>query len=102
MNEIIDAGASAESVDGDVFERADDPPAIKTSGGDIELDARGRLALYLAVGLAAGAVFAAGLAARFAAGLAAGAAASDGGAACTAVAACRNEKSNAPAVTLRI
>ena len=53
MNEIIDAGASAESVDGDVFEHADGPPPIKTSGGDIELDARGRLALYLAVGLAA-------------------------------------------------
>jgi hypothetical protein len=34
--------------------------------------------------------------------LAAGAAASDGGAACTAVAAYRNEKSNAPAATLRI
>src|SRR5271168_4370824 len=58
MNEIIDAGASAESVDGDVFEHADGPPAIKTPAGDIELDARGRLALYLAVGLAAGAVIA--------------------------------------------
>ena len=58
MNEIIDAGASAESVDGDVFEHADGPPAVKTPGGDIELDARGRLALYLAVGLAAGAVIA--------------------------------------------
>ena len=58
MNEIIDAGAPAESVDGDVFEHADGPPAVKTSGGDIELDARGRLALYLAVGLAAGAVIA--------------------------------------------
>ena len=58
MNEIIDAGAPAESVDGDVFEHADRPPAVKTPGGDIELDARGRLALYLAVGLAAGAVIA--------------------------------------------
>ena len=58
MNEIIDAGAPAESVDGDVFEHADGPPAVKTPGGDIELDARGRLALYLAVGLAAGAVIA--------------------------------------------
>jgi hypothetical protein len=58
MNEIIDAGAPAESVDGDLFEHADGPPAVKTPGGDIELDARGRLALYLAVGLAAGAVIA--------------------------------------------
>jgi hypothetical protein len=58
MNEIIDAGAPAESVDGDAFEHADGPPAVKTSGGDIELDGRGRLALYLAVGLAAGAVIA--------------------------------------------
>src|SRR5271163_4496218 len=59
MNEIIDAGAPAESVDGDVFEHADGSPGIKKSGGgDIELDARGRLALYLAVGLAAGAVIA--------------------------------------------
>src|SRR5271170_3042832 len=58
MNEIIDAGASAESVDGDVFEHANAPPAVKTPGGDIELDAHGRLALYLAVGLAAGAVIA--------------------------------------------
>jgi hypothetical protein len=58
MNEIIDASSPTESVGGDDIEYARDVATTGAPSGDIELDARGRLALYLAVGLAAGAVIA--------------------------------------------
>ena len=58
MNEIIDASAPAESVGGDEIEHAGAAATVRAPDGDIELDPRGRLALYLAVGLAAGAVIA--------------------------------------------